>query len=336
MIDQTATLPAVGSGVTTVSLTLAANCFNIEPRVDAAMTCDPTTQRLGAETTLVPLTSQTLLPVPGSWPPAARVECKANVPTDMKCITGGVFILGSPASPPTDSIFNPRPERATQVSAFALDVDEFTVGQYRPLISKGLPEPALAGPTPNSANGFCAYLGKNVSSADEKSVNCIGWDAADNACKALGKRLPTEAEWEYAAGNLQLETPYPWGDVPTFCEHAVIARGRDADPTECLQQGTIALPPGPATRGMDQDATNIGSRNMAGNLTEWVADGFNAYTAPCWTFRDPFCAQSPSFVHAQRGGAWRSARLFATVFLRNAARSDGPDETVGFRCAKSL
>lgn len=340
LIDETATLPPIGRGVTTVGLTLPMACFNVAPQVDAAMTCDPATQQLAPEPTLPLLTSLAELPAAGSWPPAARVDCQGEVPAGMKCMVGGAFILGNPSFPPIDDEWDPLPERLTQLSAFALDEDEFTVGQYRILVqAKGLREPLPAGSNPDAPTGLCTYLGKSQSSADSKPVNCVDWAGADSACKALGKRLPTEAEWEYAGGNLQAETPYPWGLEPSFCDHAVLARGRFGigEPIECLQQGNTQFPPGPVPGGMDQDMTLFGVRNMAGNLAEWVADPFNPYTAPCWRLLDPLCtASSSGFAHGLRGGSWQTNRFLAAVFIRHPSSDDGPSGAVGFRCAISM
>ncbi len=73
-------------------------------------------------------------------------------------------------------------------------------------------------------SGCRTPLDSTLSKANSVPVNCIGYDGAQEFCKWIGGRLPTEREWEYAAtydGSIALNTTYPWGDdTPQFCYHA--------------------------------------------------------------------------------------------------------------------
>jgi len=95
---------------------------------------------------------------------------------------------------------------------------------------------------------------------DERPMVGISWQEARAFCKWLGGRLPTEAEWEYAARGGIAGGTYPWGDEPPTCERAHFGA--------C---GSGSLEP----RAVGQDPPNeYGLHDMAGNVREWVADWY--------------------------------------------------------------
>src|SRR5262249_3488345 len=107
-----------------------------------------------------------------------------------------------------------------KLSPYAMDVREITVGVVRHLVAEnpGL-APIMHGTDPSTIP--CKYLGPADPTNDDEPVNCVTHDLAARICKALGnKRLPTEAEWEYAAGNRDKEDDYPWGDDGDACKYA--------------------------------------------------------------------------------------------------------------------
>jgi formylglycine-generating enzyme required for sulfatase activity len=330
--------------VTSVGLALPMTCFGVLPELDAKTSCDPATGALAPEPTLAP-GSDAGLPTAGSWAPAARAPCNTDVPPGMICVPGGVLLMGSPRYYAVEADLDPTPEHIVQLHPFALDADEVTVGQVRALVNQsGLTPPIARDPNFDARFGPCTYLDANDASDDAMPANCVSWSTADAACKLLGKRLPTEAEWEYAAGNLGAETPYAWGSDPSICANAVVARGRAllVEPDQCRTIGSTTLPAGPALGGSPNDVTALGIANLSGNLSEWVADLFAAYYSPCWSgaapLVDPVCAAGSTnpAVHSVRGGAWSDLEYFAGVFYRNATTTDGPLTSTGFRCARSM
>jgi formylglycine-generating enzyme required for sulfatase activity len=348
VIDATATLPPSGGGITETSLVLAMACFGVAADVTAAQTCNPSTGQLDAEPTLSAGVDLASLPGVGSWPPAAPVPCSGTPPANMVCAPGGVFILGSNQYFPIGGGSDPVPEHLVQLAPFAIDADEVRVSDIAALIKAGkLTAPGTGDPgmaTPPE----CTY--ENASDTTAYPVNCVSWSTANQACTLLGKRLPTEAEWEYVAGGLGAKLPYPWGADANICNYAVVASGRALvpEPFECLASGE---PPGPHALGgtvpdvVESDVPSIGGQvlHLGGNVDEWVADVFDSYSGPCWQtgatlLVNPVCtaAVAGASNHAIRGGSWQLDALSAAVHARDVSVADGPAVATGFRCAISM
>ena len=351
VIDATATLPPLSGGITQTAIVLAMACFGVAADVTGQQTCNPATGQLDAEPTLAAGVDLASLPQVGSWPNAASVPCSGQPPAGMVCAPGGVFILGSTQYFPIGSA-DPVPEHLVQLAPFAIDEDEVSVGDVRTLVNAG----KLTAPEVGDPAGYvppeCTYLGNTESSNDAFPVNCIPWTSANEACTQLGKRLPTEAEWEYVAGGLGVKLPYPWGADPDICHYAVVASGRagvtDPEPFECLASGEA---PGPHARGgtvldvVESGVPSIGGlvRNLAGNVNEWVADVYDPYSGPCWQqssllLVNPLCTASVAGTsqHAIRGGSWQLPALSASVHARDASNNDKAAVSTGFRCAISM
>lgn len=351
IIDETGTLPPI-QGVTQVSFVLGMSCFGVGPSADGSKSCDPANGTLDPPKVLPVVPDESTLAVPGSWAPARTVDCNGAVPQGMTCAKGGAFLLGSPRYYPTGTILDPTPEHVVQLSPFAIDLREVRVGQIRPLVAQGrLPPPLQKASDPMALGGLCTYLGPNDATNDDMPVNCVAWQDAKQACSLLGgKRLPTEAEWEYAARNMALESQFPWGSNSDVCAFAVVARGRPfvsgsmmTEPTDCSVANGMTFAPGPVAETTTANAdvsTALHLLFMAGNVDEWVDDVFAAYDEPCWQagrlLVDPDCQQGASgpSQHSARGGAFNLLPYLAGAFYRDV--NDTPSEATGFRCAKSM
>jgi formylglycine-generating enzyme required for sulfatase activity len=264
----------------------------------------------------------------------------------MVCVPGGAFLLGSARYPPVTASWVPVPEHAVQLSPFALDIEEFTVGAIRTLVQdRNLPEPLAGDPTNYDSNdGPCTYISSTDARNDAMPANCLTWYTADLACRLLGKRLPSEAEWEYAARNLTAETPYPWGTDPNACAYATVAHGRylDFEATNCeTVANDFAI--GPVARGSARDRTSLGLLNLGGNVGEWVRDFLNPYSAPCWNppgarlLVNPVCNDNVmQGERSYRGGFWDGVPGSALGFARDGAGGGATLYDVGFRCAVSM
>jgi formylglycine-generating enzyme required for sulfatase activity len=352
LVERVGKLPEP-NGADPVWLHLPAHCFGVASDATSNASCDPDSGALEPEPMLGP--PPPVLPMPNTWAPAEPVACAGSLPADMKCVPGGVLLLGDHSGVELVPGIGPRPEHLVAISPFGLDTDEVTVGHVRQLALDG---ELSSLPTPHSTDlgsieGACTFPEDvNDASRDALPVNCIDHARASAICAALGKRLPTEAEWEFAAANRSLETTYPWGDASDVCARAVVGRGRTdivlRDPegigledSGCrVDAAGEILPWGPVAGGHPGDVNTLGIKNLAGNVREFVADVFAPYSAPCWQSAEvplwnPRCDAAPSLEIEganARGGGWSFMPLLSRVWMR-VPGNYAP--LLGVRCAVS-
>jgi formylglycine-generating enzyme len=349
LIDRVAFLPETSTR-RKVAMELPLTCFGVAVDWSARQACAAGSAKLAPFAELAEPEGAPL--EPGTAPLATQRDCVGSAPSGMRCIPGGLFVLGDERllriSPDTD----PRPERLVRLSPFFLDEEELTVGAVRALVQAGEigAEPTWRGET-GDRTSTCTYLGDDADENDAAPITCVSRELAQEACQALGKRLPSEAEWEYAAGNATRETMFPWGSDLNVCQYAVLARvaasvrfviERTGADNTCLGEASAGALTGPIVAGHPLDVTELGIRNLAGNVAELVADRLSPYTAPCWqaagVLENPVCDQAAddTFAYALRGGAWGSLPLSAPAAARSGEGAGvARDPQVGFRCARS-
>jgi len=282
----------------------------------------------------------------GTHAPAAGVQIVRPSPHGRVRVPGGTFVMGSSPAQMAHSIeLCEREIRATQchdneyfigmvraegqahpvtLSTFDLDRTEVTVADYARCASAG------------------ACAAADLSSDDarygrpELPVTHVRWDDAGAYCRWTGGRLPTEAEWEYAARGAD-GREFPWGNTynPHLANHGAWA----ADPFDATDGFAGLAPVGSFPDG----ATPLGLLDMAGNVAEWVADVLEIDAQGHPVGYDAAAAVDPppktnggagGGFHVVRGGSYEDGAMW----LRTTARDTTPLQRpswVGFRCAAS-
>jgi len=248
---------------------------------------------------------------PSTTPAQRETARERTTPPGMVFIKGGAFLMGSDAS---DSENDEKPMRTVIVNDFYLDEHEVTVAAYQNFISATghAPPPQWAEQLRNR----------------EHPVVSVSWNDAKAYAKWAGKRLPYEAEWEYAArgGNTGLNgTPhykYPWGDEVSH-ERANYSGSEG----RVRWSGTSPVKNFPAT--------GFGLYDMAGNVWEWCEDWYdeNYYKNRPSPDRNPK-GPSTGQYRVLRGGSWDYDPRPVRCALRLRDTATNRLVNIGFRCAQ--
>jgi formylglycine-generating enzyme required for sulfatase activity len=250
----------------------------------------------------------------------------------MLLIPAGTFLMGSgdndfPAGP------DERPQHEVTLDAFYIDQYEVSVEQFAALLNRlghyqGTCDGFDCG-LPRHVAGYSSYLLEEdlgdgtvqyyaLTGFADYPINHVSWYGASFYCQAMGGRLPTEAEWEYAARGTDGRI-YPWGNEPPNKEKAVYQSESYDDllPVDALPRG----------------ASPFGVYGMAGSMWEWVADWYDE------NFYAESVAENPTgpemgLTKGIRGGAWPANNQKDRIRATNRSSLDPTffSSTVGFRC----
>lgn len=201
-LESTVALPEVGAtGVTEITVLLRlADLAHPRGSLDAPIAADP---------------GRPLPGVVGTFAGARRLPCAGQAQENEACVPGGAFWMGNPRLDVLDAReADGTSERVVVLSPFYLDRAEVTVAEMRAArVARVVDDPVEANPSQPG----CIYTAAPGKS-DDLPVNCLSWQRARAYCTKVGKRLPSEAEYEYAAGALESRA-FPWGgDLPSCAD----------------------------------------------------------------------------------------------------------------------
>ena len=290
-----------------------------------------------AETAGMALASAEVAPVPSGPDPAEVSKAeqervakeREGVVGEMVSISGGTTVLGWAGGDPEE-----KSEHEAQVTSFFLDRHEVTVEGWALCEKEGACATAPAkvsfpGMTP-ADDAYSTYCNGGKSGRGKHPMNCVTWKDADTFCGWAGKRLPTEAEWEYAAGGVRAKgagVAFPWREGEAGVKRA---NACDASCVQLLVKAKLSPPEAMFAQddgysstapvgSFPEGATPQGVVDMAGNVSEWVADWFEA-----------------GKKRSNRGGNWlvggEVKKLRVTKRWKDTPYTR--DAILGFRCAR--
>jgi len=243
-------------------------------------------------------------------------ECSrgACVPPAMVWVPEGVFDQGCDGNVSSICQDNAKPEHDVYLSGFAIGAREVAEGDWRKCVLAGA---CLA----RVHEADHALVGERVSATE------LDWVRAKAVCEWSGAALCSEAQWEKAARGTG-DNRFPWGNAVADCTLANFADEPGA--TGC---GTHAVDEGGARPA---GASPYGALDMAGNVWEWVADGYleNYSAFAGGTPRDPTVPVEANDlqIHMLRGGGWQSGTSEIYVYHRRAEGAEVSDVDIGARC----
>ena len=289
----------------------------------------------------------------GVWTGARRVPCTGAAQPGEACVPGGAFWLGHPFAILNEDGSDAGVSRLAVVSPFFVDQHEVTVADFRasamavmmngssvdPIIGPPDPVPPTYPLTPLDSLYFCDYSDQpiNGKSREEIALNCISWTTADAYCRSRGKRLPSEAEYEYIAGGLQSNL-FLWGSDQPRCGDSVWGR-EYMNNDYCLKPNELGGPLAPELGSRDKLSLTEGPVwDIAGNVSEWTRDHWNRPDEPCWAGKplvvDPECAtiSTDGDFRTIKGGGWKTT-IPPASFRVGRLPAMGRSQT-GFRCVR--
>jgi len=236
--------------------------------------------------------------------------------TDMVIIQGGTFWRGS-----NDGNRDEQPHHQIHISSFAIDIHPVTNEQFVRFLE------AMGGEKDCNHNDIIKLKESRIKRTSGKvsiesgyakhPVAGVTWYGAVAYAKWVGKRLPTEAEWEVAAKGGIDDALYPSGD--------------DIEKTQANFFSSDTTP------AMSYSPNGYGMYDMAGNVYEWCQDwyGYNYYETSNQEPENP-CGPLQGEYRVLRGGCWKSLKEDLRCSRRHRNNPRTANSTYGFRCVADV
>jgi formylglycine-generating enzyme required for sulfatase activity len=271
---------------------------------------------------------------------AAKAPPPAHVcPPGTIKIPGGSFYMGSDDGLPLE-----KPAHQVALEPYCIDEFEVTVEQYKACSDAGRCKRA------GTTNAWDKITDKESKAFDPlcnirdpvghstHPINCVDWDMAEKYCHEQGKRLPTEAEWEFAARGPD-GRKFPWGDDDpgaghlNACGKECVAWGlKNGIEEKAMYEADDGFANTAPVGSFPKGASRYGVKDVVGNVWEWVGDWYGEY--PKEEQKDP---KGPATGDERviRGGGWNGS--YASWVRPTFRYKDSPMKRsygIGFRCAK--
>jgi len=309
--------------------------------------CGPSAEQVAAMTAA----AWTPTPTPTAIPPTPT-QALGIVPTQvspkdgmtMVYVPAGEFLMGSIDGVGRD---DEHPQHTVYLDAYWIDKTEVTNAMFSAFVNDTSyqTDAEIAGSVVTTINGMEITSfdwtwqhpqggDSNLSGLEEYPVLHVSWNDAVAYCEWAGRRLPTEAEWEKAARGTAGQT-YPWGNASPAGNLVNFADSNSsfdwADKT--VNDGYENTAP---VGSYPDGKSPYGALDMAGNVSEWVADLYGDY--PSGSVTNPLGSSSGEY-RVLRGGSYGGSWYSSSNDVRSAYRDPATpllyDFNLGFRCALS-
>ena len=250
-------------------------------------------------------------------------EGRKSVPEGMVLIPGGEFEMGSNNTP------SEQPMHTVYLDAFYMDQHKVTNAEYKTFV---LANPEWQKEHIDARFHEGTYLadwdGNNYPNRKgDHPVTWVSWHAAMAYAAWAGKRLPTEAEWEFAARGGLANQNYPWGN--------------SIDPSKANYNGNVGDPTAVGT----YPANDYGLYDMGGNVWEWCLDAYQSDFYSYSPYRNPIAGairirdimndfRDTETSRVLRGGSLFTERQSVAVSTRAESPPLYADFDLGFRCVR--
>jgi formylglycine-generating enzyme required for sulfatase activity len=243
-------------------------------------------------------------------------------PPNSACPAGEIAVPPTPAEGFIMSKGFKGEHRVVLTHGFCMDENEVSVRDFAKCVEAG------ACKEPWKGDPYSSYPNQ-----PDMPVNLVSWPKSHAYCEWAGKRLPTEAEWEWAATGPE-QYKYPWGNEPEpsceLCDFTKFGAPKWEAGGDIGCGGGGASPVGTHPKG-DRIWPGGAIHDLAGNVWEWVEDSFAPLAKEAVT--DPV-VRLPVSVHGIRGGGWNRSYAGMATTYRGAAHYTYQVPALGFRCVR--
>lgn len=245
--------------------------------------------------------------------------------SNMVLIPGGTYDMGRVDGKPE---YDNTPAHVVSIDSFYMDKYEVTVGQFKQFIQET-----------DYDFDWSFWIKYIVSPTDNHPMVHVNWNDANAYATWAGKRLPTEAEWEYAARGGKSGLRYPWGNIITKNDanfHRYWKYDNEYGLPHSQSPGKDTWRYGTAPVG-SFSPNGFGLYDMAGNASEWCQDWYDSNYYKNSPKKNPQGPKS-STTKVTRGGHWYSWHKGLRLYNRgdNPPDFEAWQDVQGFRCAKDL